>query len=144
MILEDAIILATKAHDGQFDKIGEHYILHPIRVMLSLNSKLERTVAVLHDVLEDTNTKPEEINEKFGPDVFNAVVALTKKEGESYSAYLMRVAENPLALRVKRADISDNMSPIRLYKLSLEKRTYLREKYMKALNILDSLEGKAT
>jgi (p)ppGpp synthase/HD superfamily hydrolase len=143
--IEDAIRLACFYHHNQVDKIGEPYILHPIRVMLSLNSESERVVAVLHDILEDTNCTAEDLitHTKITTEELGAIEAITKREGESYSAYLLRVAENPLAIRVKRADISDNLSPIRLYKLPLEKRTALREKYMMALNMLDSMEGKS-
>ena len=59
--LNRAIMFACIAHDGQQDKIGEPYILHPIRVMLSLNTEEERIVAILHDVIEDTSTSSEDL-----------------------------------------------------------------------------------
>lgn len=138
--IEDAIAFASNAHKGQLDKCGEPYILHPIRVMLSLNNKIERIVALLHDVIEDTDVTKTIIKFEFGKVVADAVDAMSKREGETYEDYLKRCASNPIALNVKRADISDNISPLRLYKMIPAKRIYLREKYSKALNYFDSLE----
>jgi (p)ppGpp synthase/HD superfamily hydrolase len=141
--LEDAIALACQYHAGQTDKIGEPYILHPIRVMLSMNSPVERIVAVLHDIIEDTDMTAEKLLELgYSKVAVDAIVSVTKVPGEEYRAYLLRVASNIIGAKVKRADISDNMSPIRLYKLPSEKRISLRDKYTKGLNILDSIEGK--
>ena len=133
-ILEKAISVATFYHADQTDKIGEPYILHPLRVMLFLEFENERVVAMLHDILEDTKYHESELKKEFPPEISNAVIAITKKDGEKYEEYLKRVCENELAKIVKIADIRDNLSPLRLYRMSIEKRLYFVEKYTKALN----------
>lgn len=141
--LEHAIAFASRKHAGQLDKTGEPHILHPMRVMLALNDPFARQVAVLHDVLEDTDaTRSELLHEGFDIKVVEGVVAISKKNGEDYETYLRRLAKNLIALRVKRADISDNMSPTRLYKMTPEKRIKLRDKYTFAINLLDKLAGE--
>lgn len=139
--VELAICLASIAHDGQTDKVGEPYIFHPLRVALSLNSEEERVVAILHDTVEDTDVELKHIQEDFGHKIADAVDALSKRKGEGYFEYLRRVKENPLAKTVKIADIKDNTSPIRLYKLTPEKRIRLRKKYTDALNYLEKEDG---
>ncbi len=142
-LLSKVITFAVKAHDGQTDKIGEPYILHPLRVMMDCNSMVEKIVAVLHDTVEDTDVSLDDISTLFDHDrtfadtVVDAVEAMTKRKGELYEDYLMRVKQNPIALSVKLADIRDNMSPIRQYRLPMEKQTTLKAKYLKALMLLN-------
>jgi (p)ppGpp synthase/HD superfamily hydrolase len=116
-MLEDAIFLAVCAHKGQTDKAGAPHILHPIRVMLSLDSETERIVGVLHDVVEDSRYTIQDL-EKMGysEEVLQALGALTKRseEKEHYEAFIERVSRNALALRVKLADLKDNMDVRRL------------------------------
>ncbi|CAM4093142.1 HD domain-containing protein [Corallococcus exiguus] len=113
--LEDAIALAVAAHQGQRDKAGQPYILHPMRVMLRLASDAERTVAILHDVVEDTPYTLERLRGMGYPeDVLSALDCLTKREGESYEAFIERLRPHPLARRVKLADLEDNMDVRRL------------------------------
>ncbi|MDP2999501.1 MAG: HD domain-containing protein [Bryobacterales bacterium] len=113
--LEDAIILAATAHRGQVDKAGEPYILHPLRVMLQLEDQAGRIAAALHDVLEDTATTADNLRDwGYGEEVIEALEALTKREGEGYADFIERVAPNPLARRVKLADLADNMNVRRL------------------------------
>lgn len=108
-ILTKAISLASDYHGMQIDKCGKPYILHPLRVMLRCNTHPERIVAVLHDLLEDTKCTEDKLRACFAPWVVDAVVALTKNEDETYNTYIARVLENPLACRVKLADLEDNM-----------------------------------
>ncbi|QAT82840.1 GTP pyrophosphokinase [Corallococcus coralloides] len=113
--LEDAIALAVAAHQGQRDKAGQPYILHPLRVMLRLSSDAERTVAILHDVVEDTPYTLERLRGLGYPeDVLSALDCLTKREGEGYEAFIERLRPHPLARRVKLADLEDNMDVRRL------------------------------
>ena len=113
--LEDAIALSATAHAGQLDKIGEPYILHPLRVMLGLNDPMALMAAVLHDVVEGTAIKLADLKKAgFDDEVLAAVDCLTKREGELYEDYLARVKPNAIALRVKSADLRDNGSPDRL------------------------------
>ncbi|WP_309895016.1 GTP pyrophosphokinase [Archangium sp.] len=113
--LEDAIALAVEAHRGQRDKAGQTYILHPLRVMLRLEAEAERMVAVLHDVVEDSAYTLERLRELGYPEeVLGALDCLTKREGETYEAFIERVLPHPLARRVKLADLEDNMDVRRL------------------------------
>jgi len=136
-ILERAVLFATQKHLGQTDKIGEPYILHPLRVMMCVPTVNHRVVAVLHDVIEDTKTTETELRVTFGELITNAVLAISKKHGEVYSDYLKRVKQNELARTVKIMDIKDNASPIRLYKLDPDTILRLTKKYSYALQFLE-------
>ena len=108
--LEDAIELALKAHRGQVDRGGQPYILHPLRIMTKLDTDTERIIAVLHDVVEDTDFTLDDLRKMGYPDVIvDAVNALSRREGESYEAFIQRIKPNPLAVRVKLQDLLDNM-----------------------------------
>lgn len=103
--------LAWHAHRYQKRRNGSPYIHHPERVASRMTTDDEKAVAWLHDVLEDTMTTAVDLmNAKLSTSVINAVIALTKVHGESYMAYLSEVKANPLARRVKIADILDNLS----------------------------------
>ena len=112
--LERAIAIAAQAHADQIDKAGEHYILHPLRVMLAMETDLERIVAILHDVVEDSGITLENLRaEGFSEDALAAIDALSKREGESKMDAAARAKRDPLALRVKLADNADNQDMIR-------------------------------
>ena len=139
--LEESIMLAAQYHEGQTDKIGEPYLLHPIRVMLSMVTLVERTVAILHDVIEDTSLMLIDLRELGYPEiVINAIDAISRRDGESWDEFINRVAENPLATKIKIADIRDNMSPIRQYSLAPEVRERLCKKYTIAMEKLQTRE----
>ena len=139
---EAAIRFAAKAHEGQFDKAGMPYILHPLRVAAALDTEDEKIVAVLHDVVEDVDhVTSDEIHQEFGEIIGDGVEAMTKLEKvggryESYREYLDRVRANPLALRVKLADMTDNSRPDRLASLSVEKQLRLVAKYIRGRHYL--------
>jgi (p)ppGpp synthase/HD superfamily hydrolase len=108
--LERAIAIAASAHEGQIDKGGAPYILHPLRVMLAMSSDEDRTAAVLHDVLEDTPWTADALRrEGFSDAVVDAVESLTRRTGEAYDDFILRARSNPIARRVKLADLADNM-----------------------------------
>ncbi|MEV4782724.1 HD domain-containing protein [Burkholderia sp. LMU1-1-1.1] len=113
--LERAIEIAAGAHAGQFDKAGQPYILHPLRVMLRLTSAHERMAAALHDVVEDTPVSLQQlVGEGFAPEVIAAVEALTKRPGESRVDAARRAAADPVARQVKLADNAENMDLSRI------------------------------
>lgn len=126
--LNEAIVVATWAHVTQVDKAGQPYILHPLRVMLSMDTDEERMVAALHDVVEDTDVTLAKLRQAgFAEDVTSAVDALTRRDGEPYMPdYIDRVAANPLARKVKLADLADNLSPSRALPGSEAVRLYRR------------------
>jgi len=108
--LEDAISLAVKAHGGRKDKAGEAYILHPLRVMLRMKTKDERIVAVLHDVIEDTKFTLEDLRKVgYSQKILRSLDYLTRRDGEEYDQFIKRAKGNPLARKVKIADIEDNL-----------------------------------
>ncbi|WP_018683160.1 HD domain-containing protein [Actinokineospora enzanensis] len=135
--LDDAIRIAHDAHEGQLDKSGGPYIQHPLRVMAAVSGEHEKMIAILHDVLEDTPVTADDLRAAGCPsDVVTAVIAISKRPGESQEDYLTRVAANPLALAVKHADIADNSSPARLATLDAPTRERLSAKYVHALAFL--------
>jgi len=115
MNLEQAISIASLAHEGQLDKAGEPYILHPLRVMMKLKDEKQRIVAVLHDVIEDTKVTDIDLVVK-GLDIelVNVVLTLTRNKNESYNEYIDRISKDEFAIEVKLADLEDNMDMSRL------------------------------
>jgi len=116
-LLGKVLVLATNAHAGQFDKGGNPYILHPLKVMHYLKSDDEelQCMALLHDVIEDTNTTWQDLRDIGCTDrVIAAVEALTKLPGQSYDDYKLRVFANPDAMKVKMADLRHNTDIRRL------------------------------
>jgi Guanosine polyphosphate pyrophosphohydrolases/synthetases len=108
--LERAIKIAVYAHAGREDKAGEPYIRHPPRVMRAMDTDTERVVAVLHDVVEDSSYTLEDLEERFGTEVRDAVDCLTRRDGENYvEDFVARAAGNDIAHKIKRADIEDNL-----------------------------------
>lgn len=107
--LARAIIIATKAHEGQTDKAGLPYITHPLRVMQLVKTPQEKIVAVLHDIVEDTTVTIQDLMaEGFDADVLRAIDLLTHKKGEMYHEYVFRLKGDPIATAVKLADLTDN------------------------------------
>lgn len=124
--LEDAIALAVEAHRGQVDKVGMPYILHPLRVMLALDGEQERLVGILHDVVEDTKVTMEDLRKAgYSKNVLAALKCVTKRKGEGYGHAIGRAASNPIARRVKLADLADNMDLTRLPEVTEKDRARL-------------------
>lgn len=114
-MLKKALEIACKAHNGQVDKGGNPYILHPIGVALNCNTQQEKIVALLHDVVEDTPITIEDLRMAgFANGIIDAVKCLTKTEGEEYKDFIKRVSTNKLATQVKIRDLKDNMDVTRL------------------------------
>ncbi|MBU2550798.1 MAG: GTP pyrophosphokinase [Proteobacteria bacterium] len=130
--IEDAVALAALAHKGQKDKAGQPYILHPLRVMLRLDSEAERMTAVLHDVIEDTRYTLEDLADLgYGSDVLEALDRVTERDDESYDEFIERAGGRPVSRRVKLADLEDNLDETRLPRLTGLDRKRL-EKYRRA------------
>ena len=133
LILNEAIRIAISAHYNQMDKNGNPYILHPLRVMTSLQEPIDRVVGVLHDVLEDSNFV-------LSPSIPNYIIKevkyLTRTKGISYTDYIKEIKKHPIATRVKIADLKDNLSPSRINSLDTETIKRLKKKYESALQAL--------
>ena len=131
--LNRAIQIATEAHKGQYDKAGNDYIGHPLRVMEMGKTEEEKIVGVLHDVIEDTDWTFETLAEEgFSKEIIDALRCVTKlSENENYDDFIERIKKNPLAVAVKINDLSDNMDIRRLPYLS-DKDVKRLKKYLKA------------
>lgn len=139
--LELAIEIAAACHAGQTDKAGQPYILHPLRVMMSLDSPDARIAAVLHDTVEDGDWTLRGLSEEgFDPVVIAAIDALTHRDDETYMDYVRRAAADPIAAAVKRADLTDNLDLSRIPNPRQEDLDRA-DKYRRALALIDELTG---
>lgn len=135
-----AISIATSAHKNQVDKGGKPYIEHPLRVMKHMTTDVEQIVAVLHDVIEDSDYSfADLVAAGFSEEIVSAIVLLTKKKEVSYKNYLRAIKTNPIAITVKLADLQDNMDLTRLSTIT-EKDIERQKKYSKAVAILKNNE----
>ena len=131
-----ALSIARKAHEGQLDKAGVDYIEHPIYVASQVDTEEEKAVALLHDVIEDSPVAAEELLQAGLPEtVVTAVQVLTKKKEQDYQTYLETVKKNPLARVVKLADLKHNSDLSRLSSITEKDRERLK-KYKKAIDFL--------
>ena len=97
-LTKKALNIAYRAHQGQLDKGGCPYIFHPFHLAEQMETEEEVCVALLHDVLEDSDTKIDDlISLGFSETIIEAVITLTKEKGCSYSDYIQRVNKNPLS-----------------------------------------------
>lgn len=135
--LDKAIQTASKAHANQIDKAGMPYILHPLRVMLKMDTESEMIIAVLHDIIEDCKCITAYYLEKegFSEEVVNTLIVLDRHNYTDYEAYICEVAKNPIARRVKLADIEDNINVLRLNSIEEEDLQRIK-KYHWAYNYL--------
>ena len=132
-VFEKALMIAIQAHSGQTDKQGKPYILHPLAVASQLDSLELKTIALLHDTIEDSWVSKEFLLENGIPEELVEVIALlTKPKDMPYEDYLRRVKQNPMALAVKKADLAHNTSPERAEGLNEHRRA----KYELAKRIL--------
>ncbi|HEX8285937.1 MAG TPA: HD domain-containing protein [Pyrinomonadaceae bacterium] len=139
--VEDAVSIAARAHRGQKDKAGAPYLLHPLRMMLRMETEAAMMAAVLHDVVEDTEWTLERLREAgFSEEVLEAVDCLTHREGESYQQFVERVRTNRIARQVKIADLEDNMNVRRMNQLG-PKELERMEKYHRAWRVLTGEGG---
>ena len=131
-----ALELSVEKHKNQTDKAGNPYILHPLHVMENVNSKEGKIVAILHDIIEDTDVT-EDYLLKIGLSkrIVDAVVALTRSEDIDYQEYIKNLSSNPLAKEVKLADLEHNMDLKRLPTLE-EKDLERNRKYQIAYHYL--------
>lgn len=153
MNLEKAIKIAVEAHTGQGNKGGNPYILHPLRVMLSLNTEEERIVGVLHDVVEDCEgwTWQRLQDEGFSSDIIQALQGVSKTpeeeaeyrrlpEGEKldrYFEFVSRAKVNKIGREVKLCDIKDNLDITRIKDFT-EKDMARLQRYLVALSNLEN------
>lgn len=110
-VFEKALMIAIQAHSGQTDKQGKPYILHPLAVASQLDSLELKTIALLHDTIEDSwVTKEFLLRNGIPAELVEVIALLTKPKDMPYEDYLRRVKTNPMALAVKKADLAHNTS----------------------------------
>lgn len=110
-VFEKALMIAIQAHSGQTDKQGKPYILHPLAVASQLDSLELKTIALLHDTIEDSwVTKEFLLGNGIPAELVEVIALLTKPKDMPYEDYLRRVKTNPMALAVKKADLAHNTS----------------------------------
>jgi (p)ppGpp synthase/HD superfamily hydrolase len=146
MTLDEALRIAVDAHAGQLDKAGKPYILHPLRVMMTVESPSldsARKVAILHDVVEDSPWTVESLDARFGltHEEQAALRLLSHAHGDDYDAYVEQVATDPLATAVKVADLRDNLDVTRLEQVT-ERDAKRISKYLRALRRLTARGGR--
>lgn len=113
--LAHSMVFAEECHRGQVDRNGAKYILHPMQVMSRMETETEKIVAVLHDIVEDTPVTLQDLRQKgYAEEIVEAIDCLTRRDGETYEEFIERCKQNPIAQKVKIADLEDNMDIRRL------------------------------
>lgn len=155
MKLDQAIIEAYKAHEGQLDKAGEPYIKHPLRVMRRVLTRHDQcacqhctgfnenvaVVAVLHDVWEDTDYVLRHLNTAQQVALAAVTRHWAENEHETYKEYIARCSQNLIARVVKYHDLLDNLSPERMSYLSHGEQKGMRERYNWSLEFLQESQA---
>lgn len=136
-MLNIALKVASEYHTGQVDKAGRDYINHPIAVANLVDTENEKIVALLHDIIEDTDMTIEKLKcYGFSTDIILAIKTLTKDNECDYFKYLQNVKKNKLARIVKLADLKHNSDLTRL-KTVTDEDLKRAEKYRKAIEYLE-------
>ena len=137
MNLERAIQIAVEAHAGATDRGGKAYILHPISVMMRCETDEEKVVAILHDVVEDTDWTFDALRQEgFSETIIEALKTVTKhSEDEDYDEFIQRSLKNEIGRKVKIADLRENLDVTRIGELS-KKDVERINKYKRALKTL--------
>jgi (p)ppGpp synthase/HD superfamily hydrolase len=142
-LIEKAIEIALKAHANQIDKAGAPYILHPLRIMLQMQSDDEKAIAILHDVVEDGQERGFSLDylrkAGFPKVVIESVQILTHKNSDNYDDYIAKIKLHPVARHIKIADLRDNMD-IKRIPYPAEKDFMRLEKYKRAIKLLEENE----
>lgn len=137
-MLTFAISVASIKFTNAYDKGGSPYILHCLSVMNKMSTVKQKIVAVLHDVVEDTNTTLDDLLRwGMSQEIVDAIDAITRRKDEPYRDYINRLAKNELAKVVKIADLEDNMDLSRIPNLTEDDIMRLK-KYQKAYDFLKS------
>ena len=137
-LINEALKIAQKAHKGQKDKGGNDYLLHPVTVALHCDTEKERVVALLHDVIEDSDMSLEDLS-IFDKDIIEAVIAITRREDQSREDYIKQVCSNEIARKVKIADLANNMDLSCIENIT-QKDLDRIERYKKELEYLKGLD----
>ena len=141
-LTKKAMRIAYEKHKDQYDKSGVPYIFHPFHVAESMTDENTTAIALLHDVVEDTETTFEELETMgFGAKIIEALRLLTREEGQDYFSYIEKLSKNPLAVQVKLSDLRHNSDLSRLAVVTQKDRERV-EKYNKCTDYLKKVQGK--
>ena len=133
-----ALSFCFKAHKRQKDKSGMPYVFHPFLLAEHMEDETTTIVALLHDVVEDTRYTLNHIKKLgFSDDVLDALSLLNHQKGVDYMDYVKKIKENPIATKVKLADLKHNSDITRLNTVD-EKALKRREKYLQAIEFLNN------
>lgn len=133
--IKKAVNIAYNAHMGQYDRFGMPYVFHPIHLAESMDTEEECICAILHDVVEDTSITFEQLEKEFSKGVIEALKLLTHDKKVPYNEYIIRLKDNPIAKKVKLADLKYNSDITRLNYLT-PKDIIRNKKYKKAIKLL--------
>ena len=133
-----AMKIAYEAHAGQTDHSGVPYVFHPYHLAEQMDDEISCTAALLHDVIEDTDVTAADLAKEFPQAVMDAVLLLTHDEKTDYFDYVRKIRDNPVAKKVKLADLAHNSDETRdvCAEISEEQKQWWRKKYAKAKALL--------
>lgn len=133
-----ALQVAYKAHAGQVDYSNVPYVFHPYHLAEQMDDEISCTVALLHDVVEDTDVTIEDLEREFPKSVTEVIKLLTHEKDVDYFDYVRKIKTNPIATKVKLEDLKHNSDETRNAGINVpeEKRRYWAEKYAKAKDLL--------
>ena len=134
-LTKKALKISFDAHKDQVDKSGMPYVYHPFHLAEQMDDEYSTCVALLHDVVEDTNITLEELSKEFPKEVVDAIAMMTHDDNVPYLDYVAKIKQNPIAAKVKLADLKHNSDLTRLDKVD-DKALERVEKYKKAIEIL--------
>ncbi len=134
-LTKKALKISFNAHKEQTDKSGMPYVYHPFHLAEQMDDEYSTCVALLHDVVEDTDISLDELSRVFPSEITDAVALMTHDDNVPYLDYVVRIKQNPIATKVKLADLEHNSDLTRLDKIDVKAIERL-EKYKKAMEIL--------
>lgn len=137
-LTKKAMCIAYAAHHGQVDKAGTPYIFHPFHLAEQMDEEFSCCVALLHDTVEDTDVTLEDLATDFPAEVVDAVALMTHAEGVDYFDYVRAIKPNPIARKVKLADLRHNTDLTRNVGADLDmlRKSARMDKYRRAIAIL--------
>ena len=133
-----ALKICFEAHKNQTDKSGMPYVFHPFHLAEQMVDEKTTVVALLHDVIEDTEYTIDDLkNMGFSDDILSAIALMTHADGVPYMEYVAKIKTNSIAKAVKLADLRHNSDMSRLDKVTI-RDCERAEKYKKAIDLLES------
>ena len=136
-LTKKALLISFNAHKDQVDKSGMPYVYHPFHLAEQMDDEYSTCVALLHDVVEDTAVTVEYLAKQgFPPEVTDAIKLMTHDESVPYLDYVAKLKINPIAKKVKIADLKHNSDLSRLDHIN-DKALKRAEKYRAAIELLE-------